>query len=1034
MRRIRPESIAFGKMEDPVAVVIAVAPDGNSELPSRASMYSRELTSGETYDISKIAPAYDCISDRSKASGYLHEGAVHGTLRAPSLGQKEVAHVVQVGWPPAEKSWDQTFSRPFIVRLKRDGDSVTASVDGLKNLNEANVAAESRVRSLTLEARARDMMEIAGGRELLVQFESAPYWKRFSIERKDWLPLPPINPSVVDLTGDLSSIYALDRGAAVVRKYALEDLRLLAEVKLPTTNTTYVGIRAGCNTRNGPVMVIATDQVIALSPDKLQRVDSSIPPDRRSLARTSDPASPQTIGVSGDGHVVFGARVPEGVQVFNGEYLRIEKRPLGIDYAPSAATVSSAFSFDGSGWLTSCINGSGKSEVTSPKPEQQRMTELHYTFPNAPVGVILRFPKAATIPPTHAKAELYGLFSKEPFAVVDLPEFEKVERFNSYKRDTVQFTFDPHMMTLGVLLPDRKTWVLHDVKSVPNAAPVLLNWPDPHIERGGEFRFAAKYSNQAEITATVTRGGARTPVAVSGNDLILKIAPDELASIALLEVVARAGDVETACKIPLHVRGPILPFVRGPEAPKVSNLSGVTFKSVAEPGGTVKTLNSRFYLSNDPIKEAIGPIGGHLALVMEDGRVDFLSIATLKVARSIRTPKEAAHYGGADGLLSYVPATRVLTHYGVADPSRDRSLTIPSGQSVTAIGVGSISGSPLTLLLERRSDERSAQIGDVIVTSWNRNFGISVLSSETLQPGAWPAPKFFDSNDAGAFGAGFGFAGISGRPVRLAGSRNGQLLTLPKHLLVLTPGFSVGVPYGPGSEANIYGGDAMGSITGIYGASRDNTFSKNGVLITDPQTLAWIANSPCGRYKLQKSIDPEDRAVEVCTLDTRDRILRINRLVGYDEDFNQERGREMQFLGDGGPLLAIGGGRRVLQFVDFDVPKLAAEVDPASFHVTSQPGPLVFAGGTYEYQVAVNNPAALASYKLLQAVPGLTLSETGLARYVAPATLTQPTRIDIDIQLVNKNGAHIRHQFPLLVVPRTVPGQIPGVRLGSGGR
>jgi hypothetical protein len=113
---------------------------------------------------------------------------------------------------------------------------------------------------------------------------------------------------------------------------------------------------------------------------------------------------------------------------------------------------------------------------------------------------------------------------------------------------------------------------------------------------------------------------------------------------------------------------------------------------------------------------------------------------------------------------------------------------------------------------------------------------------------------------------------------------------------------------------------------------------------------------------------------------------------------------------------------------------LAAEVDPASFHVTSQPGALVFAGGTYEYQVAVNNPAALASYKLLQNVAGLTLSETGLVRYVAPATLTQPTRIDIDIQLVNKNGTNVRHQFPLLVVPRNVPAQIPGVRLGTGGR
>jgi hypothetical protein len=203
-------------------------------------------------------------------------------------------------------------------------------------------------------------------------------------------------------------------------------------------------------------------------------------------------------------------------------------------------------------------------------------------------------------------------------------------------------------------------------------------------------------------------------------------------------------------------------------------------------------------------------------------------------------------------------------------------------------------------LLERRSDERSAQIGDILVTSWNRNFGISILSSETMQPGSWPAPKLFENKDSNDLGSGFGLIGTSGRPARLAGSRNGQLLTLPNFLLVLTPGFSMGVPYGAGFAANIYGGEALGSITGIYGSSRQNVFAKNGVTTIDPQSFALIANSPCGRYKLQRSIDEGGRLIEVCTLDTRDRLLRINRLVGFDEDFHQGAGKELQFLGDGG--------------------------------------------------------------------------------------------------------------------------------------
>ena len=145
-----------------------------------------------------------------------------------------------------------------------------STVEGLKNLDEIATADKGAVKKFPVEAVVRDLKEMAGGREVLFQFDGAPYWKRFSLSRNEWLPLPPVKLENVYVTGNAAGLYVLDRGAGEVRKFAISDLRELASAKLPGEKD-YVAILAGSNSDRAPVHVLMQNGVMSLDPDSLQR-------------------------------------------------------------------------------------------------------------------------------------------------------------------------------------------------------------------------------------------------------------------------------------------------------------------------------------------------------------------------------------------------------------------------------------------------------------------------------------------------------------------------------------------------------------------------------------------------------------------------------------------------------------------------------------------------------------------------------------------------------------------------------------------
>ena len=143
-------------------------------------------------------------------------------------------------------------------------------IASMRDLNDTKSANDGRQKMFPLEAPVRDLKEIAGGREVLLQFDGPPFWKRFSLTRNEWLPLPPMNLTDVHITGNATALFVLDRGAAEVRKFMLTDLKQVNSVKLSGEQIP-VAILAGCNSERAPVHVLMKEEVLSLDPNSLLR-------------------------------------------------------------------------------------------------------------------------------------------------------------------------------------------------------------------------------------------------------------------------------------------------------------------------------------------------------------------------------------------------------------------------------------------------------------------------------------------------------------------------------------------------------------------------------------------------------------------------------------------------------------------------------------------------------------------------------------------------------------------------------------------
>jgi hypothetical protein len=140
-------------------------------------------------------------------------------------------------------------------------------------------------------------------------------------------------------------------------------------------------------------------------------------------------------------------------------------------------------------------------------------------------------------------------------------------------------------------------------------------------------------------------------------------------------------------------------------------------------------------------------------------------------------------------------------------------------------------------------------------------------------------------------------------------------------------------------------------------------------------------------------------------------------LNGFNPTVTQNHGRRAVMLGEQGPLAILSDSAQVLQLTDFNIPAIAKELLPTEFHVVSQPTPCVIESTTMQYQVLVNNPAAVRTCRLQTAVPGARISSQGLFVYTAPQRTPKMTQVQISIELVGVDGKSVLHEFPIFILP-----------------
>jgi len=1038
---LNPVSIAFGKrFTHGVPFVISTEASGPRVIAPQVRL--RYLQPGESPTTVPNSTGVPVGNDPHKFQTLNSIDGIKwtGSLPFPDQSGAEAAFLLELAWSPfPEQMTPSLFSRTFTVKLKTDAQqNVVAEVEGIENLNSAHQPTQGASTSFAVEAKIRDLYEMAGGREVLFRLEGPPFWKRFSLTRQAWLPLPAVNLSNVFVTGNLNALFILDRGAAEVRKYSLADLHPLGAIKLPA-GTEYPAILAGGNSEHGPLHVLTKDRTFALSAETLRPRDYTFAMDRLFHPNNQRFSTDSAYQATGDGLSIIQYRLAGGEYLhYTDDATGTHREYFGGGFGSTGncgVPVSAAFVMEREGWLTTIANPTGAVVHMTPPPGPNQRC-VHWMCPVAPV-IFRRIPADETaIPPHPCSIQCFSYYDSSPFAEVPTPEFNDQAGSIGLEQNR-WLAFDPYSLRLGVLSMDRKSWVVHQIAAAEGRTqPILLNWPDPTLQRGTEWRFKPLLLGGTDFTAELL-GASQSSVRIQNGEIVANVSPQEFASLQLLNIKVPGKDDALTYGIPLHVFGPQLPVVApvGSSAPNFARL-GASFDALYQRGDFARTLPTSVQAFAEPVHDILGPAAGHLIFVTDSQQVEFFSLESKKIVKAITGSTKATYFAGAEALFEYDTSSRNLTRISVPDGRRERTITLPNGLRLHGFAVGRAAGSPLTLLLEQIQGESSGQLGDLTLTLTYFDRDVVVVDSRTLAATGWAQPRIWtDDGKLPIAGNPYNFGALSTAPRPLAVSHNGLFITLPQIFLSLGRAQSLSVLFPPragplGLEAGLP--PPTGSISGAIVANSLGTVFNGG--ISDNYTSQGLSKTyvtPCGRYRLvtHPPTQGSNESITVQTVENNHALFDLGRLDFNDRNFDtidNHAPRRLFLAGDSGPLLLLGGAGKVIQLVDFDIPRLARELLPKAFHVTSQGPPSVMAGGSFDYQIEVNNPAAVASCRLRSETPGATLTAQGQLHYLAPQ-VTQPTRVQISTEIEGKDGQTVIHEIPVFVLPlpRAAPAPAP---------
>jgi hypothetical protein len=975
-----------------------------------------------------------------------------GSLSAPSVGEK-TPFLCQLSWPLfADNPNLLGYGQPFFVELESRPGGIYPTVRGVGEAADAgqpapaaqapnvqpNPPANAAIQPLAIGARVRNAFPAAGGREILLELEDAPFWKRFSLEKNSWLPLPPGEASSFAFTANLTSLFVLDRSAGEIRKYRLEDLSPLGSAKLPSGGE-YVSILTGPDSDHAPVYVLSTKEALAFTPDSLQRRD--VPPSTEPGMAQGDRQFVRNglFAVTGDGMGVEATVVNGFTQQY---YYHSDAQGLRQGYLDLGSIFNSRLEALGVSSAFHAENGVRSLVLSEENPLRRNFAVSPQwkgagicLVPNSPIAFRLRRPEANTIPPKPPQLACFAYFDTAPFAEFDAPELTDVKEVSAWGERSGVF-FDPASRHLATLDAERKNLYLREVPAMENRdQPILLNWPDTAVARGGKFEFKPLLLGGNKFAVEVYGQPGLAKVDEANGTVQVPVGENHFDSFFVLNLkVPGANGSTLAYPIPVTVLGPQFPFVaRASTEMKGLSSRGAGIKSLGSSSNEFRVLRSTTQIVPDRIKALLRTVNGCIGIVTDSGRVDFISLTTRAVVGSIPAPPDASYYPAAGALLEFDSGKNTLTRISVPDGKRVAVLTLPGNVKVDALACGIDPASPVTLALSLQTSAAMTRIGDFTITEKTYHRRLLVIDGRTLQTAGWTQPatvaQLLHQPEAQPDAISQVLTSVfpaAGHPLMLPSSRDGHIVNLGRHFVVVTPTYSVIHPYGNTDLTDLLRNwdrvGPTGSLSGLMAVSVQGEVYKFGVKVGAGTFSSASIGTPCGRYRMSfSSSNSGDYGIDFKLTENGQSLMSATRFDFLDSSaasLIRDGGRRVEMLGEEGPLALVSPSGRGLQLVDLNIPAAAKELLPTEFHVVSQPTPCVVEGGSMQYQVRVNNPAAVRAVRLQSPAPqGARISPQGLLIYTAPARTPKTTQTQISIEIVGNDGRVILHEFPVYILP-----------------
>ena len=909
----------------------------------------------------------------------------------------------------------------------------------LREPEAAAAVAESGRVELTTESRILYGAALCEGREVLFKLEGAPHWKRLSLASGKWLPLPAEDLSGCHLAGNKEALFVLDPAQGEIRRYNAGTLALEKTGRLPE-GRVYRGLAAGCLSDDAPLAVISDDGVLACDPEELTAGKYAA----LKVKETLQLKDQFYYLATGDGSVVYarpyGRWTDTNLPCF--EYRGVLSGYVTENVYESQQvlpTVGGLCTWDGS-------KGVHHPGMTAKAGFQMPPNSGRGPLANSPnyfvvtQGMGRPMRGAGMVGGTGLlMCSFYSYYSLVPWATVAVPEAGGVP-VAEWRSFAERVWLDAEALTLAVWHEGQKI-TLHTVDRANLPAPVtpvLLNYPDCHVQRGGSFRFTPQMlgagvqvatAQAPEGCTTAADGTLNWQVPLVGQTPMvgfeMRLAGAGTAAGA--DTGANAGALPpTKCTfdVILHLGGmqPVLavavpPKAEAPSGRRVREPSAAEQKKSMEEAlasavrsHTALPLNSRYYISESAIDRVVPGLTDYLALRMQDKSLALFSVRDWKVMGSHAIADTDQVFLAGDAVLLYSTITRLLTRHALPDFKVTHRFQTPGQARLAALGVGNQPTGPVTLLLEKGGTPQVNAVGQPI----SPGDGVLILDKQTLTPTKWaPYTPVADP---------YWLVGITSTlqnlalPVQLRTSNDGRLVQMHQEQkkLVISPGLTTGF-----DRQAIISDSAQPEFDGVLTAGSSLLWANRSSRKYGDEHGRFP--SSCGNFFSCPRSEAGMTGIRLYSADDGRPLLDLACVELFD--FNDRadvvgvsRQRQVQALGEKNLLTILSRGGNVLQVAHLDVSVACRAVAPLAAYVTSHPFPVVMEGRTLDYQLTLSNPTALSSCDLVEKIPGATMSSQGHFTYRAPNGLLKSQQVNVSVQIRLRNGEVAQHKFPIYVL------------------